>query len=516
MDKSKSIKRSTPIKVIGLSLLAAVLILPALGFSAADSAPAFSISNTPAAAAAEGNEVSAAPGRPAEPSPAVYTDRIPQPAITADPALETDIVLSEVKTGEKLPLLSLDEINEKYKECGKMTIAGMKPEDYDKAMSIEWEALNTPGEPQDLTVDLSELINYESFQNYIFNLDRYEGVEVSVIGKSEQGLDIYMVKVDLGGEDAGKEKPLIMLTGSVHAREFAGADYIVKFLSDTIKKAGSDPYTRLLLENAIIVAVPLVNPDGREMIIATGKAESGKGARKSNANGVDLNRAMPSINAGQLAKGVRRVKNFSTKPDMDFFAGYNLGTESETQAMIKWFNHYVPKADLYIDLHQQGGYELYNKVFTSEEGDKLSKEFAVKNNILLKKGYPLRKEKGKYGLAGDGGTMTDYAKSVAEGYIYSYSLGRMVLDADGIELPLICYKDIDLCKQYYKPLNSNFKYITIEIGKYRVNRGPGKTARKYREKEYNRYGWANFLTGTVENLLGEEKAGELRSQADKY
>jgi hypothetical protein len=280
-------------------------------------------------------------------------------------------------------------------------------------------------------------------------------------------------------------------------------------LNDTIKKADTDPYTKLLLENAVIVAVPLVNPDGREMIIATGKAESGSGARKSNANGVDLNRAMPSINAGQLAKGVRRIRNFSSKPGMDFFAGYNLGTESETQAMIKWINYYVPEADLYIDLHQQGGYELYNKVFTSDEADKLSKEFALKNNTLLRRGYRLRTEKGNYGLAGDGGTLTDYAKSVAEGYIFSYALGRMVLDADGIEMPLISYRDIDHNKQYYKPLNSNFKYVTIEIGKYRVNRGPGEKARKYREKEYNKYGWENFLTGTIENVLGEEQTNAL-------
>ncbi len=509
-------KRSIPVKAIGLCLLAGTLIILALGFSAGENVPAFGLGDTTAAAATENleTETPAVSENQAKSSPSVQIDEEPQPEASVSSVPETDTVQNQVRTGEKQALLSLDEINENYKEYGKMTIAGMKPEDYDKAVSLEWRVLNTPGEPQDLTVDLSDLMDYAAFQNYIFNLDKYEGVEVSVIGQSEQGRDIYMVKIDFGvmPEPDGK-KPVIMLTGSVHAREFAGAEYIVKFLNDTLKKADRDPYTKLLLEKAVIVAVPLVNPDGREMLIATGKAESGKGARKSNANGVDLNRAMPSINAGQLAKRVKRVKDFSTKPGNDFFAGYNLGTESETQAMIKWFNYYVPTADLYIDLHQQGGYSLYNKVFTSDEGDKLSKEFAVKNNLLLRKGYRLRTEKGKYGLAGDGGTLTDYAKSVAEGYIFSYALGRMVLDADGIETPLIYYKDIDDCKQYFKPLNGNFKYVTIEIGRYRVNRGPGKTARKYREKEYNKYGWESFLTGTIENVLGKEKTDELSHMA---
>jgi hypothetical protein len=510
LDNNKSYRnRSTTVKAIGLTFLSGISVMLALKFSTTESIPVFN-QNNPADAATANYEVEiwASPDYRAEVFPAADIEQKPQSIPTFSSVPEIDVHKNEVRTGDKQPLLSLKEINEKYKEYGKMTIAGMKPEDYDKAMSIEWKVLNTPGEPLNLTIDLKNLMDYEMIENYIFNLDKYKGVEVSIIGKSEQDRNIYMLEIGLGEQDPSEKKPIIMITGNAHAREFAGAEYIVKFLNDTIKRANDDPYTKLLLENAVIVAVPLVNPDGREMLI-----DSKKSGRKSNANGVDLNRAMPSVNAGQLAKGVRRVKDFSTKPGLAFFAGYNLGTESETQAMIKWFNYYVPFADLYIDLHQQGGFVLYNKVYTSEEGDRLSKEYAVRNNILLKKGYPLRTEKGNYGLAGNGGTLTDYAKSVAEGFIYSYSLGRMVLDADGTELPLICFKDIDLYKQYYKPLNSNFKYITIEIGRYPVNRGPGKTARKYRAKEYNRFGWENFLAGTIENMLGEEQTNELRRQA---
>lgn len=511
LDNGKGNKgRVSPLKVICLTLLAGALVIPALTFSTAENIKAFDSGNTPSAATAESYkaEVSTAPVSVSKVSPSVHIGQNTQPISNADP-VSVDVSKNEVKTGEKQPLLSLEEINKQYEEFGRMTVAGMKPEDYDKAMAIEWETLDTPGEPQSLTVDISKLMNYKAFEKYIINLDKYEGVEVSVIGKSGRGRNIYMVKVDLGaGEEREGDKPIIMLTGNVHAREFAGAEYITKFLNDTIKKAAYDDYTRLLLESAVIVAVPLVNPDGREIIINGGSV-----SRKSNANGVDLNRAMPSLNAGQLANGVKMEKLFSTKPGMAYFAGYNLGTESETQAMIKWFNYYVPIADLYVDLHQQGGTEFYNKIFLSSESDALSKQYAVKNNILLKKGYRLVSEKSVYGLIGSGGTFTDYAKSVAEGCIYSYSLGRMVLDADGTEMPLISFRDIDLCKQYYKPLNSNFKSICIEIGRYRINRGASRAARRYREKEYNTYGWKNFLTGTIENVLGVSEMNILHQQA---
>jgi hypothetical protein len=314
-----------------------------------------------------------------------------------------------------------------------------------------------------------------------------------VIGKSGQDRNLYMVKVALGGEE---NKPIIMLSGSVHAREFAGAEYITKFLNDTIKKAQTSSSIKQLLEQVVIVAVPLVNPDGREMIINGGNKN-----RKSNSNGVDLNRAMPSVNAGQLGKGVKMIKNFSDKPGLDFFAGYNLGTESETKAMIKWYDYYVPKATVYIDFHQQGGSMRYNKRFITSGSDALSKAFAKKLNTLLKKGYKLVSESKTYGLNGDGGTLTDYARSVAEGFKYSYKYGRMVLDEDGTETPLIVFKDLDSVKEYYKPVNAKFRVATFEIGRTPSYLGAGSRARVLRKREYSKYGWSNFLPGLIENVL---------------
>ncbi len=478
--------------MIGLTLLAGVGVIIALKFFSAGSIPAFS-QDTAAPS-------SSAASREPEASPALNIVS-PQPTPSVSTAPEPAAVIKEVKTGQKLPLLSIDEINKTYKKSGSMTVAGMKPEDYDKAMSLEWKALDTPGSPEDMTIDLSETMDYEAIERYILNLDRYKGVEVSIIGNSEQGRKIYMVKVDLGSEQApAADKPVIMLTGNVHAREFAGADYMVKFLNDTIKRAAEDPYVRSLLESVTIVAVPLVNPDGREMII-----DGGNGKQKSNANGVDLNRAMPSVNAGQHAAGVELYKNFSSEPGPDFFSGDNLGSEIETQAMIKWFNYYVPRAYLYIDLHQMGGGTYYNKGFVTRESDSLSKDFAVMNNSLLQDGYPLRQENLVYGFDGYGGTLTDYARSVSEGFIYSYALGRMALDIDGVETPLILFHDMDDQLQYYKPVNENFRSICIEIGRKPDYVGNSKQARENRRTEYETYGWENFLTGTIENVLGKEK-----------
>ena len=414
-------------------------------------------------------------------------------------------VIAEIDTGDGEPVASLSLLNQEYVAYGSMTIAGMKVSDYDAAMATAWTDIETPGEPVPYDIDLSELMDYETIKRYILNLGRYDGVQVSVIGQSEMGRAIYMVKLELAGEAAG-DKPLIMLTGSVHAREFAGAEYMLKFLNDTLIKAQTDAYTRALLESVTIVAVPLVNPDGRELIIAGGDP-----SRKSNMHGIDLNRAMPSINAGQLAADTELPENFSFAPGMDFFAGYSLGTESETQAMIKWFSVYVPEAAAYIDLHQQGGISFYNKPFTSSESDAACLEFAEEINHLLNRGYEPKEEHEDYSLNGDGGTMTDFARSISEGFVYSYRLGRMALLMDGTETPLICFGDIDNCPEYYHPLNPDFVCMTIEIGRKPSSLGAEEDAREKRKNEYERYGWEKFLTGTIENVLGADRINEINS-----
>lgn len=436
------------------------------------------------------------------PSPSAFQSQAP--VIAAAPSLKP----AETAAQEGPVLLALADINARYAGYGEMTIAGMTPEDYDKAMAIEWRTVKAFGEPEEMSVDLSELMDYGDIERCILNLAKYDGVGVSVIGESEQGRNIYTVELSFGEES--EEKPFIMLTGGVHAREFAGPEYLIKLLNDIVVKAGNDEYTRLLLENATIIAVPLVNPDGRQLII-----EGGDPDRKSNANGVDLNRAMPSVNAGQHGTDRELNENISLEPGLDFFPGYRLGSQSETQAMMKWFDVYIPAADVYIDLHQQGGVTFYNKGFITERSDELSRQLAEVVNELLKDKYPPRNESDSYGLAGEGGTFTDYAKSAAEGFTFSYRLGRMVLNTGNDELPLIFFRDIDEHPEYYKPVNTGFKSISIEIGRNRKYLGPSEQARRYRANEFNECGWKKFLTGTIELTLGEDKTDTLRSLANR-
>lgn len=435
-----------------------------------------------------------------EPSSSPIVDVQPTPEDSAIPVFNThpvntpNPVFSSAVSEPLESLVPISDLNEEYAEYGSFTIEGMFAEDYNAAMSIHWAKVETFGEPTPYDIDLTKRIDVDMLEQYILNLGRYDGVDVAVIGQSELGRNIYMITVNLGG---GSDKPLIMLSGGVHAREFAGPEYLIKCLNDTLAKSQTDAYTRLMLSRVTIVVVPLVNPDGRELIM-----DGGASRRKSNANGVDLNRAMPSVNAGQLAPGVRLVEDFSNHPGLAFFAGEHLGAESETQALIKWYNTYVPKATAYIDMHQQGGISYYDKAFATSESDEACFGFARAMNGLLGGGYRPKGETEDYALDGDGGTLTDYARSVAEGFVFSDRLGRMALLMDGVETPLICFGDLDDWPEYYTPVNPDFLCMTFEIGRNASYLGPGSGARKKRASEYEKYGWENFLTGMIEILTG--------------
>jgi uncharacterized membrane protein YvbJ len=214
---------------------------------------------------------------------------------------------------------------------------------------------------------------------------------------------------------------------------------------------------------------------------------------------------MPSLNAGQLGKGNARNKEIAKKPGPGYFPGYSLGSESESQAMIKFFDYWVADKNtkIYVDLHQQAGWQYYNKAFLSLKSDEKSKKFAKFLNKLLNNRYPPKTEAKTYGLDGAGGTMTDYARSVAEGMIYSYRYGRLAMNIKGSERPLIYFKDIDKMKKYYRPVNKDFIAVTPEIGKA-GSIGPGAKARSLRDTEYKKYNWQNFLPGIMEWMLGSK------------
>lgn len=128
---------------------------------------------------------------------------------------------------------------------------------------------------------------------------RFEMPHKSVLGQPVYGIEItHNVNVSSG-------KPVFVMTGVHHAREWPTAELTMEWIYDLLKNDGNDPRFTAMLENVRFIAVPVVNVDGydmsRGMLIEQKRrncrVEAGKlptfaeCANPTNRNtGVDLNR----------------------------------------------------------------------------------------------------------------------------------------------------------------------------------------------------------------------------------
>lgn len=122
----------------------------------------------------------------------------------------------------------------------------------------------------------------------------------SLLGKRVRGVEIAH---DVAAEDG---RPVFLLVGTHHAREWPTAEVTMEFAMDLVRNDGTDPRITDLLDRARIIVVPIVNPDGYDISRSYLQEYKRKNCRVDDANddvtpgqcadpdnsglGVDLNR----------------------------------------------------------------------------------------------------------------------------------------------------------------------------------------------------------------------------------
>lgn len=81
----------------------------------------------------------------------------------------------------------------------------------------------------------------------------------SLLGKEIKGIEIAH---DVAAEDG---RPVFLLVGTHHAREWPTAEVTMEFAMDLVRNDGEDPRITDLLDRARILVVPIVNPDGYDI-----------------------------------------------------------------------------------------------------------------------------------------------------------------------------------------------------------------------------------------------------------
>ena len=169
------------------------------------------------------------------------------------------------------------------------------------------------------------------------------------------------------GSSLNSDQTEILFTGSMHAREWGGADICVSFLINLIKayqendilqyggKVFSDDQVRSIIDNLNIIVFPDVNPDGKhysQTVYPMWRKNRNPNTDVDPENpGVDLNRNLDFLWPSGIGT--------STDPSTNIYKGEHPFSEPEIRNVVHLFNTYSGIA-YYVDIHSYSELFLYS------------------------------------------------------------------------------------------------------------------------------------------------------------
>ncbi|WP_232822613.1 M14 family zinc carboxypeptidase [Glycomyces dulcitolivorans] len=198
--------------------------------------------------------------------------------------------------------------------------------------------------------------------------------------QGEGGHDVFAICVSAIAsgdceQDPDSAKPRFSLIAQIHAREIATGEIALRWIDKLVEGYGTDAEVTDLLDTTEVWVVPVVNPDGVDIVASGGDDPvlQRKNANDSDGNcgsrlGIDLNRNS-SFEWGED----------STNPCSETFQGSSAASEPETQAVEDWLRALHPDQrgeaeddpapddarDVFITLHSYGEYIIVPWGYTS-------------------------------------------------------------------------------------------------------------------------------------------------------
>lgn len=204
-------------------------------------------------------------------------------------------------------------------------------------------------ENEEKIINTEEKYSYEQMQKDLEKLkSKYAFLQIENIGESVRKKEIPCVRI-------GRGKNEVMYSSSIHANEWITSLVLMKFIEDFcdayIKNIDIYEHSaRKIFETSSIYIVPMLNPDGVDLVVGKVKEESEEynhyqqiaqnfpqitfpSGWKANYNGVDLNLQFPAN--WEKAKEIKFAQGY-TKPAPRDFVGFGPLTEPEALAIYNF------------------------------------------------------------------------------------------------------------------------------------------------------------------------------------
>lgn len=213
-------------------------------------------------------------------------------------------------------------------------------------------------------VPINKKYNYLTMYQNLITLNRiFPFLNIQIIGSSVLKKNLYVIKL-------GKGPKKVFYSASIHANEWITSVIMMKFIEDYC-----DSYTnnsklygysiKDLFDNASIYIMPMINPDGVDLVTGSLSTSSEyinaqnisnnfpdipfPNGWKANINGIDLNLQFPA--EWEKAKEIKYSQGF-TQPAPRDFVGYSPLSEPESIALYNFtlFHNF----NLILSYHTQG------------------------------------------------------------------------------------------------------------------------------------------------------------------
>lgn len=293
-------------------------------------------------------------------------------------------------------------------------VATQKDIDQLDRLSIEFKASPLPQRRGFPSGD-SAFHDYQETKAALDNLvKQYPGIVQSIeIGKSLEGRALMGVR--LSSSQVPDSLPTSILMGCHHAREHLSVEIPLMAAKYLAENYSTNARIRKLLDTREVWIVPMINPDGAEYDIASGRYKYWRKNRRPNGDGtygVDLNR---NYGKGWGGEGA------SSSTSSDIYHGPSAFSEPETQA-VRDFTRSRKRATTMISFHTFSELVLWPWGHTnSEVANKADREVFQKigKKMATWNGYRPMKSSGLYVASGD---TTDWAYDELGIFAFTFEL----------------------------------------------------------------------------------------------
>jgi len=118
-------------------------------------------------------------------------------------------------------------------------------------------------------IDIDAFYDHATLSARLETLARSPVVDLESIGESPAGRELWCATATGTDVDDPGDRPALLVTANMHAREFAGSWTALHLLDRIVENYGEDPALTDLLDRRTAYVVPRVCPDGAEFVLET-------------------------------------------------------------------------------------------------------------------------------------------------------------------------------------------------------------------------------------------------------